>query len=45
MFVARVHTSMPIAARAAIAAWRALAQAHPDAHQTAPIKRADPGAV
>jgi hypothetical protein len=45
MFAARVFTTMPIAACAAVAAWRALIQAHPDAHKTAPIKRADPGAV
>jgi hypothetical protein len=45
MFAARVLTSIPIAACAAVAAWRARIQAHPDARKTAPIKRADPGAA
>jgi hypothetical protein len=45
MLAARVLTSMPIAARAAVAAWRALIEAHPDAQRPAPIERADPGAV
>jgi len=45
MFAARALTSTPIAACAAVAAWRARIQAHPDARKAAPIKRADPGAV
>jgi hypothetical protein len=36
---------MPIAACAAVLAWRAVIEAHPDAQATAPFKRADPGAV
>jgi hypothetical protein len=45
MFAARVLTTMPIAACAAVAAWRACIEAYPDAQKPAPIKRADPGAV
>ena len=43
--VARVLTTMPIAARAAVQAWRAIIESHPDAQKPAPIERADPGAV
>jgi hypothetical protein len=45
MFAGRVLSTTPIAACAAMQAWRAVIQAHPDAHATAPFKRADPGAV
>jgi hypothetical protein len=45
MFAARVPTTIPIAACAAMVAWRAVIQSHPDAQKPAPIKRADPGAA
>ncbi|MBV9835354.1 MAG: hypothetical protein JO055_13150 [Alphaproteobacteria bacterium] len=45
MSAARVLTTMPIAACAAMQAWRAVIEAHPDAQKPVPIKRADPGAV
>src|SRR5256885_7090053 len=42
MSPACVLTSMPIAACAAVVAWRAVIEAHTDAQKPVPIKRAGP---